>query len=263
MHRLLNGGDVVPVYLETVWSEALSKPPVDQGGLEGYYEWTPAFVPAGRRFEPTAERALEPTVRQLASRLPGSSSGVLATAQFAGPSGIADLVAVTRAQELLAARLRLGAPSLSRFADTSVVAAVAVRRTTRAPYVAKALGISEAQAARRLRQLSDAGFLSQNGSGYRRHPVFVPIGRMYAFEAKVSDWRQAIAQALRYARWADAAGIVLLKPPKDVESLKAYARALRIGVAVENRWLVRPVLQRVSPGLRLLSSEIFVAALMK
>jgi hypothetical protein len=253
----------VPVYLESVWSQALSKPPVDQDELEGYYEWEPAFVPPGRRFEPTIERALEPTVRELASRLPGSSSGVLATAQFAGPAGIADLVAVTQAQGLLAARLRLGAPPLVRLADTSVVAAVAVGRTTTVPHVAKALGISEAQAARRLRHLSDAGFLSQNGSGYRRHPKLVPIGRMYAFEAKVSDWRQAMAQALRYARWADAAGIVLLKPPRHAEALKSYARTLRIGVAVENRWLVRPVLQPVSPGLRLLSSEMFVAALMK
>jgi hypothetical protein len=86
---------------------------------------------------------------------------------------------------------------------------------------------------------------------------------MYAFEAKVSDWGRAAAQALRYARWADAAGIVLLNAPRDREDLRAYARALRIGVAIGSSWLVRPVLQRVSPGLRLLASEMFIAALMK
>jgi len=251
------------VYIKTVRSQALSKPPVRHSHLHGYYEWKSKSAPPGRRFEPIEERVLEPTVRELASRLPGSSSGVLATAEFAGPVGIADLVAVTRAQERLEERLRLGIPPLSRRADTSVVAAVAVRRATTASSVSKALGVSEVQATRRLRQLSDAGVLSQNGNGYLRNPVFIPIGHMYAFEAKVSDWRQAIAQAMRYARWADAAGIVLLRPPKDLESLKVHARALRIGVAVEDRWLIRPVLQRASPGLRLLSSEMFVAALIK
>jgi hypothetical protein len=89
------------VYLERVWSDVLSRPGVDHSEWDSLYEWPPAHVPAGRRFEPVAERALEPVVRGLASRLPGNSAGVLATAQFAGPSGIADLVAVTRAQELL------------------------------------------------------------------------------------------------------------------------------------------------------------------
>lgn len=253
----------MPVYLEPVWSDALSKPGADHSGLRGLTEWTPAFVPAGRRFEPIAERALEPAVKDLASRLPGSSAGVLATSQFAGPAGIADLVAVTRAQDLLGARLEIGVPALSSLSDTSVVTAVSLRRHTTASQVAQAIGMSEQQAARRLRQLKEAGVVTECRDGYRRHPAFVPIGRMYAFEAKVSDWRQATAQALRYARWADAAGIVLLNAPRDREGLQTHARALRIGVAIGNRWLVRPVLHRVSPGLRLLASEMFVAALMK
>jgi DNA-binding transcriptional ArsR family regulator len=248
-------------YLERVWSDVLSSPGVDHSGWDSLYEWPPAHVPAGRRFEPVAERVLEPIVRDLASRLPGSSAGVLATAEFAGPSGIADLVAVTRAQELLPARLEVGVPVLSSLSDTSVIAAVSLRRSTTASEVAQAVGMSEAQVARRLRQLRDIGVLTEYQGGYRRHPAFVPVGRMYAFEAKVSDWRRATAQALRYARWADAAGIVLLRPPRDLEGLQAHARALRIGVAVGSRWLVRPVLQPVSPGLRLLASEMFIASL--
>jgi hypothetical protein len=195
--------------------------------------------------------------------LPGSANGVLAAAEFAGPSGIADLVAVTRVQNLLTARLQLGLAPLSSLSDASVVAAVSIQRTTTADRVARVLGMSEVQSMRRLRQLSESGFLTQKGKGYRRHPDIVPIGRMYAFEAKVSDWRRGTAQALRYARWADAVGMILLKSPKDLERLKAHSRALKIGVAIGNRWLVRPVLQPVSPGLRLLSSEMFVAALMK
>jgi hypothetical protein len=249
--------------LETAWPKALSKPPIDYDGPTGYYEWIPAFSPAGRRFEPTAERALEPVIKTLASRLPGSASGVLAASQFAGPSGIADLVAVTKAQLLLAARIRTGTPPLRSLSDASVVATVAIRRTTTASHVARVLGISEVQTTRRLRQLSESGFLFQDGSGYRRCPEFVPIGRMYALEAKVSDWRGAIAQALRYVRWADAAAVVLLKGPRDLRNLKDYAKTLRIGVAIGNQWIVKPVLQPVAPGLRLLASEMFVAAIMK
>jgi hypothetical protein len=260
---MCEGSETVSKCLESAWPIALSKPPIDCDESAGYFEWKPAFLPAGRRFEPTVERALEPIIRELASRLPGSASGVLAAPQFAGPSGIADLVAVTRSQRLLTERLKLGTVPLRGLSDASVVATVAVQRTTTAFQVARVLGISETQAIRRLRQLNGSGFLFQDGNGYRRYPEFVPIGRMYALEAKVSDWRKATAQALRYARWADAAGIVLLKPPTDLQQLKEHAKALRIGVAIGNRWLVRPVLQPVSPGLRLLSSEMFVAALMK
>lgn len=248
------------VYLERVWTDALSKPVIGHSDGDSLYEWAPSYVPPGRRFEPVAERALEPVVRDLASRLPGSSAGVLASAQFAGPSGVADFVAVTRAQELLPARIEIGVPVISSLSDASVIAAVSLRRRTTILDVAQAVGMSETQALRRLRQLRDMGAVIECKGGYRRHPALVPVGRMYAFEAKVSDWRQATAQALRYARWADASGIVLLKAPRDLEILRQHARSLRIGIAIGSHWLARPVLQPVSPGLRLLASELFIAA---
>jgi hypothetical protein len=249
----------VAVYLRQMRSDVLSKSDLGSGGTNSLYEWPSAYLPPGRRFEPVAERALAPVVKDLASRLPGNSSGVLATAEFAGPVGIADLVAVTRANELLPARIEVDVPVVNSLSDASVIAAVSPRRWTMVSDVTQAAGMSETQAIRRLRQLRDAGALIEWQASYRRHPALVPIGRMYAFEAKVSDWRKATAQALRYARWADAVGIVLLRPPRDLEGLRAHARSLRIGVAIGNRWLVRPVLQPVSPGLRLLASEMFIA----
>jgi hypothetical protein len=253
--------DGVAVYRGPVWFDALSKPVGGCGVQNSLQEWAPAHIPAGRRFEPVAERALEPVVKDLASRLPGNSLGVFATSEFAGPVGIADLVAVTRAQELLSARLKVGVPILNSLSDASVITSVSLRRWTTVSDVTQRAGMSEAQAVRRLRQLRDVGALIECEVGYRRHPALVPVGRMYAFEAKVSDWRRAIAQALRYARWADAVGVVLLRPPRDLEGLRSYARSLRVGVAIENRWLVRPVLQPVSPSLRLLASEMFIAGL--
>lgn len=250
------------VYGRCVWSDALATPVVSySGGGNSLFEWPPAHVPAGRRFEPVAERVLEPVVKDLASRLPGHSLGVFATAEFAGPAGIADLVAVTRAQELLQARLEVDVPILNSLSDASVIAALSPRRWTSVFDVVRTTGTSEAQAIRRLRQLRDVGAVIEYQDSYRRHPALVPIGHMYAFEAKVSDWRRATAQALRYARWADAVGIVLLRPPRDLDNLRSCARSLRIGAAIGNRWLVRPVLQPVSPSLRLLASEMFIAGL--
>lgn len=249
--------------LRQVRCDVLSRPRASQAAADSLYEWNPAYVPPGRRFEPVAERALEPVLRDLASRLPGNSLGVLASAEFAGPAGVADFVAVTRAYELLPARLEIDVPVLDSQSDASVVAAVSSRRRTSLTDVAERVGMSETQTARRLRQLCELGAIAECQGSYRRHPALAPIGRMYAFEAKVSDWRQATAQALRYARWADAASIVLLRPPRDAEILRVYARSLRIGVAIQHRWLVRPTLQPTSPGLRLLASEMFIATLIK
>lgn len=259
----MDGGDRVTMYLERVWSDVLTAPTIGHRGVDSLYEWTPSYTPPGRRFEPVAERALEPVVRDLASRLPSSASGVLASAQFAGPTGVADFVAVTRAQEILPLRIDVDLPTISNLSDASVVSAIPVRRRIAPLDVAQAVGMSEAQTTRRLRQLRDTGAVIEYQGRYRRHPALVPVGHMYAFEAKVSDWRQATVQALRYARWADAAGIVLLKAPRDLERLKMHARSLRIGVAIGNRWLVRPALQPVSPGLRLFASELFIAALIE
>lgn len=254
--------DGAAVYGGPVWSDALAKPVVSQSESgSSLLEWPPAHLPAGRRFEPIAERVLEPAVKDLASRLPGHSLGVFATAEFAGPAGIADLVAVTRAQKLLQARLEVDVPILKSLSDASVIAALSPRRWTSVLDVIQTTGMSEAQSVRRLRQLRDVGAVIECQGSYRRHPALVPIGRMYAFEAKVSDWRRATAQALRYARWSDAVAVVLLRPPRDLDSLRSYARSLRIGVAVGNRWLVRPVLQPTSPSLRLLASEMFIAGL--
>lgn len=251
------------MYRGGMWCNLLPDPQGGHAMRSTLHELPAASVPAGRRFEPVAERALEPIVMDLAARLPGNAAGVLATAQFPGPAGIADLVAVTRAQEFLCRRLEVGIPALNSLADASVLAAVPLRRVASAMDISKTTGMSPGQVTRRLRSLRGVGAVTECGDGYRRDPALVPIGRMYAFETKVSDWSRGVAQALRYARWADAAGIVLLNAPKNIEGLHAHGRALRIGVAIGRKWLVRPVLQPVSPGLRLLASEMFVAALMK
>lgn len=231
------------------------------GAWSNVLEWDPVNVRRGNRFQPIEERKLEPSLRILASRLPGASLGVHAVAEFAGSVGVADLVAVTRAESDLKARFEIDVAPLNSLALASVAAAVPVGRVTTASQVATAVGTSEEQATRRLRQLMAEGAIEKTRSGYRRHRALRPVGRMYAFEGKVADWRQAFSQAIRYGQWADATAVVLLHSPKELGIVRDHARQLKVGLAVGEKWLVRPVIQNPNPGARLLASERLVAAL--
>lgn len=222
-------------------------------------EVKPGVHRPGRRFEPSWERELDPALRSLAANLPGAEDGVLVTPEFPGPDGIADLIAVTSFERALAARVSSGLPPLEHLTDSSIVAAVPAGRTVRADSVARTVGMTAAQAERRLRSLAALGFIHPVGSGYRRDPAVAPIGRMYVFEAKVSDWRAAARQALRYGTWADAASIVLLRERPDGDESLAMARSLRLGLAVRDRWLLRPTLHKPLRGPRLLASERLLA----
>lgn len=227
--------------------------------LTNIEEWSPAIHTPGRRFQPQEESQLDPSLRRLAAKLPGAQSGVLVSAEFPGPEGIADLVAITKGTEALAARLELGGPAITSEADAAVAAAVSVHRTTTLATIVRVTGMSPAQAERRLRTLVAARLLREVGSGFRRHPALAPVGHLYAFEAKVSDWRGGLRQAVRYVAWSDAASLVLLKPPREIHSVQEMAARLKVGLAVEDRWLLRPALHPVAPGPRLLASERLLA----
>lgn len=211
----------------------------------------------GRRFEPTVERLLDDDLVTLSTRLPRASNGLAIVREFPGGRGIADVVAVTGWQEPVRQRIALQLPFLLNETDCAVVAALSPNQTRTVPIVAKKLGMSETQLIRRFRPLVTAGYVELSGSGYRRVRGLEPIGRAYALEAKVSDWRQGISQALRYSTWCDASAVVLLKAPRDVSEVKARCILLGLGLAAEGRWLVRPRIGRPHTGLRLAMSEQF------
>ena len=235
---------------------------MDYEVMAEFREWHGAHVRAGQRFAPKAEAALDGTLRSLAQQLypAAGEESKDAIAEFVGPNGVADFVILTRAEENLANRIASGLPYLSTISEAALVAAVPVNRTRTLRWLAKELGITERHLAGLVRRLARAGILIPTGGGYRRNPAMVPVGRMYALEAKVSDWRRAMSQAMRYATWSDAVGVVLLSLPKDPAVAIARARSLQIGLAVGNAWLVRPKLRRGKAALRLWSSERFVRA---
>lgn len=230
-----------------------------RGEAPGSYATRELVGPArpGRRFQPVAERLLDDDLARLASRLPHASDGLAFVREFSGARGVADAVAVTGWQGALSERLALDLPFLVNETDCSIVAALSPKQPRALPSLSIKLGMSEEQLERRLRSLSARGYVESRRAGYSRERALVPIGRAYALEAKVSDWRQGISQALRYATWCDAAAVVLPKDPRNLDVAKARCSKLGIGLASNGRWVVRPRIGRPNPGLRLSAAEKF------
>lgn len=211
----------------------------------------------GRRFEPTKERLLDDDLVTLATQLPRAAEGLALVREFSGGRGVADAVAVTGWQEPMRQRMALQLPLLGNETDCSVLAALSPNQTRTVTSISKRLGMSDEQVVRRLRPLAAAGYVESRGSGFRRVQGLEPIGRAYALEAKVSDWKQGVGQALRYSTWCDAAAVVLLKPPRDLSDVKKRSSKLGLGLAAGGQWVVRPRLGRPHVGLRLAMSEQF------
>ena len=209
----------------------------------------------GRRFEPRDERLLDNDLLTLAKHLPGGAEGLIVAREFPGGRGIADVVAMTRWQEPLERRVGTQLSFLESETDCAVVTALSPKQTRTVGSLTKRLGMSEEQLTRRLRSLAATGHVRPWGSGFRRAVDMEPIGHAYALEAKVSDWRQGISQALRYSTWCDAAAVVLLRPPRDLGEVTERCSAMSLGLAVGDRWVVRPRLGRPHPARRLAMSE--------
>lgn len=209
----------------------------------------------GRRFEPRDERLLDNDLLTLAKHVPGGAEDLIVVREFAGGRGIADVVAVTRWQEALAQRIEAPLSFLENETDCTIISALSPRQTRTVGGLTKRLGMSEEQITRRLRSLTATGHVRPWGSGFRRATAMEPIGHAYALEAKVSDWRQGMSQALRYSTWCDAAAVVLLRPPRDLGEVRKRCSAMGLGLAVGDRWVVRPRLGRPHPGRRLAMSE--------
>lgn len=106
-----------------------------------------------------------------------------------------------------------------------------------------------------------SGALRSTPRGFVRPECLVPIGRLYALEAKVNDWSSGLRQALQYGSWADASGAVMGHLPGDPGVAIRQASSLGLGLALAGRWLVRPQIRPLAAGYRLWAGEHVVAAL--
>lgn len=183
-----------------------------------------------------------------------------AAAEFAGASGIADFVVATHFESAARDRVASGVPFVRTVGDADLLALIPLGRHVALDTVAVRRGVAPNQVRRTLARFARQGWVEERAGLYVRNRVLQPIGRLYALEAKVADWRRGLAQAIRYSTWSNAAGVVLLKQPKDLQSAVRSAKSLHLGLGVNGKWLVRPRLHRNSSGARLLASEALVAS---
>ncbi len=228
---------------------------------EGHVQYRrPQRSRGGRRFEPRAELALQPALQELASRLPGSNLGVIAIAEMVGPLGVPDLVAVPTTPDL-ATRMDFNCSPILSLGDAQLVSLCSGKRPMSDSMLSDRLQIDTRSVSRRARRLEREGALILEEDGWIRDPRLAPVGRIYALEAKVCDWSAGLGQALRYGSWADSSAAVMAYLPKDRTRAIAQAKSLGLGLAIGNRWLVRPKLWKLSPAQKLWASEHVIAAL--
>lgn len=214
----------------------------------------------GRLFQPIAETQLQPALRHLAHKLPGAARGLLLVPELVGPYGVVDLLAVTYIGDRVVRRWGSGVPPILSEIDAQVLAA-ANHRPKSLERLAQSTRRSQAALRRRLRDLVALGAMRVTEQGYTRAEAIQPIGRFWALEAKVDDWRRGLGQATQYGLWADASAVILGRLSTDASYLIGEAQRLNIGLAVESKWLVRPRIQKHAEFRRLWASEHVFAAL--
>jgi len=241
-------------------SVALGTEVVNSARSDRVQEHLVARTRGGKRFLPIAERKLDPILRDLAARLPGASAGVIVISEMSGPTGLPDLVALPITPRLRT-RLALACPPVLAWGDARLAAACSSSRPLSERLLARRLDVAEGAVHRRARRLEDSGALLSAGRGWIRPQELQPVGRLYALEAKVDDWNAGLGQALRYGSWADASAAVMAQLPRDPSRVIAQASQLGLGLALGQRWLVRPKIRRLTLAHRLWASEHLIAAL--
>jgi hypothetical protein len=216
----------------------------------------------GRRFEPVRERELSEDALNAARTLPGAHRGVRILLETAGPIGVPDVLAVVGPLSVLDDRLALDVSPLLNQVDAGVVAAAAASAPRTVATLARRVGWPEDTVARRLPHLLRSGALLQAGRDtYVRPEALRPVGRLYAIEAKVKDWRRALRQARTYSVWSD--GYVIVMPALGSGSLPGLMAAVAAdngGLMLDGKWVRRPRLLRRSSAQRLWGSEHVIAA---
>lgn len=217
----------------------------------------------GRRFEPVAEAALERDAITVVRALPHAHRGVAVLREAAGPFGIPDFVAVVGTQDALVARMASAVPPLLNQVDAGIVAVLSTRRGRTIDTIAASVGWSRQTVERRLPALVRATAISEVGpQRYVRAAALRPIGRIYAIETKMSDWRRAVRQARTYRLWCDNYVIVMASLsgstlPLALDAIRADGGGLMSG----GQWAIRMRSQHAPAARRLWGSEHVVAAL--
>lgn len=173
-----------------------------------------------------------------------------------------DLLAVVGPLRQLDKRLALDVPPLLNQVDAGVIAVANSRSPRTAESLARMVGWPVETVNRRVPHLLRSGALIAVGTRtYVRPPDLEPVGRLYAIEAKVRDWRRALRQVRTYSIWCD--GYVIVMPELSESSTAGLLTAIvadGAGLVLGGRWIQRPRLAQRSRAQRLWGSEHAVAA---
>ncbi|MEJ7893347.1 MAG: hypothetical protein WKF94_11975 [Solirubrobacteraceae bacterium] len=215
---------------------------------------------AGKRFEPVEERTLAGDALMAANAL-ANGRRVMIVEELAGPFGVPDFVAVVLAGDALERRTLLDVPPLLNEIDAGIVASVSSLRGTPAKKIAERLGWPLPSIERRIPTLLRTGALSLAAPDrYVKPADLQPIGRLYAIETKMSNWRRAVQQGRLYRLWTD--NYVIVMPPLSNGSLADLSRTVtedRAGLMIGGRWAARPGRRDASHARRMWGSEHVVA----
>jgi hypothetical protein len=217
----------------------------------------------GRRFEPIHELVLHERAAELSVGLRGASKGLVLVRELAGPIGVPDLTALIGDPGPLEARLALEVLPLLNEIDAAIAAA-AYPHTPRSPAaMARMLGWPEETILRRVPGLLRSGALLRSGEQtFTRPEALRPVGQIVAIEAKLKDWRGALAQARGYGVWADNYVVVMgTLAPRLFGQLRDEVARDSAGLVIDGRWVVRPRKREIARSKRVWASEHFVAAL--
>ena len=90
-------------------------------------------------------------------------------------------------------------------------------------------------------RLIEIGALSETAPGVVvRAAGLEPIGRLYAIETKVANWRRAVRQGRNYELWCDTYIVVMdALGAGALEGLLAATREDKAGVVISGRWHAR------------------------
>lgn len=217
---------------------------------------------AGRRFEPIQERELHADALRAIRAIPNASRGVVVVPEFAGPLGIPDFTAFIGDASKIRVRQSLEVAPITNEMESGIISAAHAHRASSAQAIARSLGWPLEAVDPRVKALTKKRALIKLAPDrFVRPEPLEPGGRLYAIEAKVSDWKSALRQVRTYRVWADSYVLIMGRlSERALEALTTEVQRDEGGLMVSGHWVVRPKLGKVADRRRLQAWELFADA---
>lgn len=131
--------------------------------------------------------------------------------EFTAGYGIADIVGIKCNQQRLKARIDTGFKSVANIRELSILLSLQEDNPSSTEELARAIGLSESYIKKKLlKSLIEKGYVERKGTGYALvKDVFSFTDLVVSVEAKLTKWRDALAQAKRYHHFSNIVFVAL------------------------------------------------------